>query len=112
MLIKNKRIVEGGQWKGGKYKNSQGYICIYIEQTDPYYSMRNRKTYILEHRLVMAKHLGRCLESWEVVHHKNHIRDDNRIENLELCKTSEHQTITLLETEIKKLRKEIMELKS
>ena len=70
-------------WRGGRTLHC-GYLLVVLASDDFFYQMANNQGYIREHRLVMAKHLGRNLHRWELVHHKNGIRDDNRIENLEL----------------------------
>lgn len=93
-------------WKYGSRKN-QGYKMVKLHKTDLFYAMADGKNYVMEHRLVMAEHLGRCLERWEIVHHKNHIRDDNRIENLELLSNPVHQEITILGNRVKFLESRV-----
>lgn len=94
-------------WKGGRRKTSKdGYIRIWVHPKDKYYCMAQHDGYVLEHRLVMAKHLGRPLTKYEQVHHKNSIKNDNRIKNLEIINPQSHTLLTKMETEIKKLRKE------
>lgn len=67
-------------WKGGRVVVRGGYINVFAP--DHPYAVGGK--YVREHRLVMEKKIGRYLERWEVVHHKNGIKNDNRIKNLEL----------------------------
>lgn len=62
------------------YVDTSGYIRERVE---------GQKQGILQHRIVMEKHLDRALLPGENVHHKNGIRSDNRWENLELWVTSQ-----------------------
>lgn len=77
-------------WKGSRKTGQDEYIETLLTPGDFFYPMARSDGYVLEHRLVMARHLGRCLHDWEVVHHKNELKDDNRIENLELSTFSDH----------------------
>lgn len=58
----------------GRHKRKDGYVAIY----------QGNGKYAPEHRLVMEAHLGRPLRKFENVHHLNGVKDDNRLENLEL----------------------------
>jgi hypothetical protein len=58
----------------------RGYVLLF----EPTHPNAHRDGYVAEHTKVMAARLGRPLERFEEVHHKNGIRSDNRPENLEL----------------------------
>lgn len=67
--------------EGIGYLDKKGYRIV-SRPGNPY--VYKNDNHIREHILVMCTFLGRKLKKGETVHHKNGIRDDNRLENLEL----------------------------
>jgi hypothetical protein len=79
------------KFKGGigfKKKRTDGYVAIYF----PEHPRANKDGMIMEHVLVMECFLGRALKEYEVVHHKNQKRDDNRLCNLQVMTKHEHMS--------------------
>lgn len=83
--------------KGGRIKTKRGYIELWM----PDHPAAKSERYILEHRYLMERHLlatdpgSEFLEDGVLhpmvdVHHRNHVKDDNRIENLQAMWKSEH----------------------
>lgn len=64
---------ENPRWR----KNEEGYVVANIGTHE-----------LRQHRFVMEKKIGRKLLPEESVHHKNGVRDDNRLDNLELWSSS------------------------
>ncbi len=124
-INKGKVGEKNGHWGGGRKIDACGYVLVKLQPSDPYYPMADKAGYVKEHRLTMAKKLGRCLERWEEVHHKGETfpvqskqnKSDNVPENLVYVGCYGHntmieKTIIKLETENIALKGENARLKS
>ncbi len=83
MLYGDPKTLLNKKWVNKRGIGTGGYVVLY----DISHPNATKNGQIKEHRLVMAEHLGRPLRKGENVHHKNGVRHDNRIENLELWNT-------------------------
>lgn len=112
-----KYFTHNPNWHGGRHI-SHGYVMVHVPWDSFYHSMADKHSYVPEHRLVVARALGRCLHPWEIIHHKGvrypkgSIKDkqDNRYpENLQMMSDLGHKQLTLLENKIDKQAKLIEE---
>lgn len=109
---KLRRGPKSSNWKGGRVIANSGYIDVKLQPEDFFFPMAGANNYVKEHRLIVAKALGRNLHSWEIVHHRHakypagsiEDKQDNRYpENLQLVTDDRHKQISLLEAKVNKL---------
>ena len=78
-ISKNLNVIHGNRWKGGITHNSSGG---YIMVRKPNHHFADARGYVRQHRLVYEEYYKCCLLKHTVIHHKNEIVTDNRIQNL------------------------------
>lgn len=72
-------------WKGGLYI-AGGYAKVKVKE----HPAKDKRGYVLLHRLVMEDHLGRYLNNDEFIHHKDGNKLNNELSNLELIYPEKH----------------------
>lgn len=86
------------EFGGHEKKRDDGYIAVYC----PDHPNCNKEGYVLKHRLVMERAIGMFIPDGYVVHHINHVKDDNRIENLALVTFSGHAALHMAERHLRR----------
>lgn len=86
-MAKHNVGAKNGMWKGGRSIASNGYVLVRVG-TD--HHLADVRGYAYEHRLVAEQKLGRRLKRGELVHHVNHVKTDNRPDNLDVVTSHAH----------------------
>ena len=90
---KNSCNFDGMNGYGHTKKHNRGYVVVYV----PKHPHAHADGYVMFHTVLMERKIGRYLKGNEVVHHVNHDRSDNRIENLRLMDKKEHMSMHMKE---------------
>lgn len=90
------RGAQHSMWAGGRLDDGQGYFKVWVGDNDPMAKMRDASGYVKEHRLVMARKLGRPLRGDETVHHIDGDRTNNSYDNLQLRHGSHGKNIAMV----------------
>ena len=78
--------------------HNRGYVRAYV----PCHPHASKDGYVMLHTILVERLIGRYLNDDEVVHHINHDRSDNRIENLQLMKKFDHCSMHMKERHAKR----------
>ena len=76
-------------WKGGRYKNSDGYWELFL----PDYFSSSKAGRVREHIYFYQEYYKVCVLKWAVVHHVDHNKENNMPWNLEGIMRSKHNTL-------------------
>ena len=81
------------KWQGGTKRHSRGYVL----ECCPEHPRADRSGYVLQHILVVERHLGHPIPTGYEVHHKDEVRDNNILSNLEVLTPKEHRSRHILQ---------------
>lgn len=94
---RNKHFDGIHEW-GHRKIHENGYVLVYA----PDHPAASKDGYVLEHRLVVERSIGRMLTPDEVVHHKDHNKSNNQLENLQLMTTHDHMSMHMRERHLRR----------